>query len=159
MARPRLQDEIGKTTPFERPEEEAYLNLIRTAAALGNAVDRLLKPLALSGSTYNVLRILRGHHRRREPGVPCATIVRHLVVPVPDVTRLVDRLIGLGFAARQRDAEDRRVVRVTITPKGLDVLARLDDPIAALHERQLGHLGPTRLKRLNALIVQARTPA
>ena len=43
MTTGNLQHDIGKKKPFEHAEEEAYLNLIRTAAAL--AVDFLVRYL------------------------------------------------------------------------------------------------------------------
>ncbi|MFN9972676.1 MAG: AraC family transcriptional regulator, partial [Phycisphaerae bacterium] len=55
-----LAAEIGKKGPFESATQEAYLNLIRTAAILSNQLERLFKTRGLSESTYNILRILRG---------------------------------------------------------------------------------------------------
>ena len=75
---------------------------------------------------------------------------------VPDATRLLDRLEAMHLVVRAREGEDRRFVRTRITPAGRAVLARLDRPIAALHERQLGHLSPDRLRTLIALLALAR---
>ena len=58
---PKLHEEIGKKQPFERPEQEAFLNLVRTASQLQTAFHRLFKPYGLSSAGYNVLRILRGN--------------------------------------------------------------------------------------------------
>ena len=43
------------------------------------------------------------------------------------VTSLVDRLIHLGYAARERSTEDRRVVKVRLTPEGRDMLQAVID--------------------------------
>ena len=62
----------------------------------------------------------------------------------------------MGLLARQRSTEDRRVVFVAITPRGLDLLGKLDEPVAALHKRLIGHLSPDELRELSRLLEKAR---
>lgn len=147
-----LQRELGKKRPFETPEQEAMLNLVRTTDRLALEFERLFKRHAVSSSQYNVLRILRGH------GAPvsCQTVSDEMVTVDPDVTRLVDRLEKAGWARRSRPERDRRVVLVEITPKGLELLRRLDEPVVELHRKQLGHLSRAELAELNRLLVKAR---
>jgi DNA-binding MarR family transcriptional regulator len=64
----------------------------------------------------------------------------------------VDRLIRAGLVERARDTRDRRVVRTSITEAGLKVLAELDDPMDALHRRQLGHMSESALESLQQLL-------
>jgi DNA-binding MarR family transcriptional regulator len=148
-----LARELHKRRPFESPEQEAMLNLVRTAEHLSGDFDALFKSRGLSGATYNVLRILRGAGAE---GRPCHQIGEHMVARVPDVTRLVDRLERAGLAERRRIARDRRVVMIHVTPKGLRVLADLDGPVADLHARQLGHLTRAELAELSRLLAKAR---
>lgn len=156
---PSLQQELGKKKPFDAPEQEAYLNLLRTVAVYGADFERLFKSFGLSESTYNVLRILRGNGSiAGARGVTCGLIGEQLVARVPDVTRLLDRLESSGLIERARTNEDRRVVLITITPAGLELLANLDPPTRELHVRQLGHLSRKDLAELNRLLVKARTP-
>lgn len=153
MPNSTLQEEIRKRKPFERPEEEAHLNLQRTADRLAEPFERLMGEFNLSGPQYNVLRILRGHGGK---GLPCSEIVGQMLTRMPDMTRLVDRLEQAGLVQRCRTAEDRRVVLVCITPAGLEVLAKLDKPIRELHLVTLGHLTRAELAELNRLLVKAR---
>lgn len=150
-----LKDDIKKRNPFDHPEEEAFLNLIRTATLLEADFERLFKRCGLSDPQYNVLRILRG---AGSGGLPSTEIAGRMVTRVPDVTRLVDRLESTGLVQRSRTTEDRRVVIVCITPKGLELLASLDEPITALHVQQLGHLTRKELEEFNRLLVKAREP-
>ncbi|MEM9419539.1 MAG: MarR family transcriptional regulator [Planctomycetota bacterium] len=160
MTPPSLQHELKKQQPFDCPAEEAYLNLARTAGELCGEFNQLFKAHCLSESTYNVLRILRGAQKSEGlPGLPSLEVAERLVTRVPDITRLVDRLIKAGLAERTRDDEDRRVVIVSITPDGLAVLRKLDKPIRQLHEKQLGHLSCKELTELNRLLEKARQPA
>ena len=77
----------------------------------------------------------------------------------PDVTRLMDRLEKRGLISRHREERDRRTVLTRITPEGLRVLARLDEPIQAAHRQQLGHLGKGSLRELTEMMRLARTRA
>lgn len=150
---PSLQERIKQTKPFENLETEAYLNLVVLAQELTDGVMAVLKRADLSGPQYNVLRILRG---AGEAGLNCGEIGRRMIHRVPDVTRLLDRLEARGFILRQRESDDRRVVRVWITPEGLATLAPLDKPLAEAHRNQLGRLGEKKLRALISLLEEAR---
>lgn len=152
---PSLQDEIFKRRPFDSPEQEAFLNVLRTQAQLAGDVEEVLKPLGLSIATYNVLRILRG---AGESGRMCHEISEHMVTRVPDVTRLVDRLEKSELAVRERCSKDRRVVHVRITDKGEALLGQLDAPVMSVHAQHLGHLTNQELEQLSSLLVKARYP-
>ena len=141
-----LQREIRKKKPFELAEEEANLNLLRTAEALAFPFDRLFAESRISGPQYNILRILRGHGGR---GLPCSEIGTQMISRMPDMTRLIDRLEQAGLVRRCRTTEDRRVVLTCITDEGLALLARLDRPVRELHEQTLGHLTHAELRELH----------
>ncbi len=74
----------------------------------------------------------------------------------PDITRLLDRLEKRDLISRCRETKDRRMVVARITPQGLKLLARLDEPVQEMHRKQLGHLGAVRLKELQDLLVAAQ---
>lgn len=150
-----LRDEIKKKRPFEHPEEEAYLNLLRTSAILIADFERLFKECGLSEPQYNVLRILRG---AGGGGLPCLEIGSRMITRVPDTTRLVDRLEAAGYVERARIDEDRRVVLVKITKKGLAAIAPLDDKLLEIHKKQMGHMSREELEELSRLLVKARHP-
>jgi DNA-binding MarR family transcriptional regulator len=135
-------------------EQEAYLTLQRAADVLARAAEEAIKPSGLSGTQYNVLRILRG---AGPGGLCCREVAERMLTHDPDITRLLDRLEGRGLVARARASKDRRVITVRITSEGLGILAKLDRPIEEFHRRQLGHLGPRRLKRLIDLLNSARS--
>ena len=56
----RLQAEIKQTKPFAKLEHEAILGLLRTAAIIEHANDEGIRPFGITGTQFNVLRILRG---------------------------------------------------------------------------------------------------
>jgi DNA-binding MarR family transcriptional regulator len=112
-------------------------------------VDQLLKSNGLTGAQYNVLRILRG----AEPdGLPCSSISERMISHDPDMTRLLDRMEKRSLITRQRQSDDRRVVKTTVTSSGLELLKRLDQPVRELHRRQFAHMGTSRVKDLADLL-------
>ncbi len=150
----KLQAEQKQPRRLRIPEEEAFLNLLRAAESLMGGVAAVLKPADLSPTQYNVLRILRG---AGPAGLACSEIAARMVTRDPDITRLVDRLERRRLITRARDRKDRRIITIRITEAGLELVDRLDRPIADLHRRQLGHLGEQRLQRLTALLEAARS--
>jgi DNA-binding MarR family transcriptional regulator len=152
MSAGRLQRELKKRRPFDSPEQEAVLNIARTADRFGICFARLFREYGLTPSQYNVLRILRGEGQP----LPILEVADRMLAAVPGITGLIDRLEGMGLLARRRCTEDRRVVFVAIADKGLELLARLDGPEAALHKRLIGHLSPVELRELSRLLEKAR---
>jgi DNA-binding MarR family transcriptional regulator len=143
--------QLSKRRPGSR-EEAAFLDLLRTCDLLSRRPAQLLKTEDLSATQYNVLRILRGSPK----GLPCGEIAARMITRDPDVTRLLDRMEKRGLISRSRDTKDRRTVTGKITPEGLKLLARLDEPIQEIHRKQLGHLGRSRLWALTELLSDAR---
>jgi DNA-binding MarR family transcriptional regulator len=140
---------------FDSLAQEVYLGLWRTYDRLRALEDELFARVELTAQQYNVLRLLRA--ARPEP-VPTLALADRLISRAPDITRMIDRLEERGLVARDRGAEDRRVVRVRITDAGLKLVADIAGPLADCHERQLGHLSDADLKRLSALLREARLP-
>jgi len=135
------------------PEEDVFLDLLRTTDMLTRGLVPLLKAEDVSANQYNVLRILRGS----PDGLPCGEIASRMITRDPDITRLLDRLEKRGLISRCRETKDRRMVMARITPDGLKLLAHLDDPVQEGHRRQLGHLGRERLRALTELLQAARS--
>ncbi len=140
-----LRDEIRQKKPFKSLEQEAFLNVLRTAALLDDSFEQLLKPYGITPAQYNVLRILEG----AEPNGLCRNEVRdRMLTRMPDMTRLLDRMEDAGLVVRARHGEDRRMVSTRITAKGHRIIDELERAVAREHRERLGHLGPTRLKAL-----------
>ena len=142
---PALQDEIKQTKPFRTLTQEAQLNIERTANVLRDSFEQMLKPHGITGTQYNVLRILRG----AEPDGLCRN-------RMPDATRLLDRMEESGLVTRERSVVDRRLVTTRITKKGRQIVDSLDDSADDQHEKSLGHMNEQQLKTLIKLLTIAR---
>ncbi|SRR5690554_3528714 len=149
---PKLQSAIKQKRPFGSLEQEVSLTLTRLASELNAAQADLLRGAGVTWTQYNALRILRG--AEGEP-LSCGDIGERMISRDSDVTRLLDRLEKQGLVHRARGERDRRVVKTRITDKGLALLAELDQPVAEMHTRQLGHLGTAKLRTLLSLLEEA----
>jgi len=149
-----LQHELKKKKPFDMPEQEALLNLLRTADQLQIRFARLFRRFGLTPQQYNILRILRGEGKP----LPILEIASRMITVVPGITGLIDRLEVAELVCRKRCENDRRVVYVCISDKAVELLGQIDEPLNDLHKALLGHLDPHELSTLSQLLERAREP-
>lgn len=145
----------AKTRRFDSIEQEVYLNLWRTYDRLRAFEDELFGRFDLTPQQYNILRLLAA--RDPEP-MPTLAIANRLISKAPDITRMLDKLELRGLIARNRPADNRRVVLVSIVAPGNRLLTELSKPLRVCHRQQLGHLNDTDLQRLAKLLRRARQP-
>ena len=148
----QLQHDIKKARPFDSPQQEVTISVLRTNDLLQHRFGRLFREHGLTQPQFNILRILRGAGEK----LPALEIARRMITIVPAITRLIDALEKQDLVRRERSTEDRRVVHVTITPAGKKVLAALDQPNLDLHQELLGKLNKTECRQLLALLEKAR---
>ncbi|HEY4261806.1 MAG TPA: MarR family transcriptional regulator [Schlesneria sp.] len=152
MTTNKLQNELKKKRPFESPEQEAALNVLRTNDRLQNRFLRLFREYGVTPSQYNILRILRGEGKP----MPSLEIGERMIQVVPAMTGLIDRLEKQSLVRRERCLEDRRVIYIVLTEQGTELLAKLDKPVEELHKDLLGHMAKTELTELSRLLEKAR---
>lgn len=137
-------------------EETAYLELLQAGRVAERWATEAMKPTGLTPSQFNVLRILRG---ARPDALSCSTISERMVHHDPDVTRLLDRLERLGWVEKARDTRDRRVVKVAITPAGLDVIESASRVVGGCLRSALGHFDEQELTTLIQLLARVSAAA
>jgi DNA-binding MarR family transcriptional regulator len=150
-----LKLEIAQELPFTSVEEEALLNLMRSADCVNRAFHRKTRDWGVTSTQYNVLRILRG---ARPHGLTCSAIGDRMITAEPDITRLLSRLKTLKFVRQQRDPHDRRVVWTKISESGLELLKQMDPVIEKAPRELLGHLSEAELAEFIRLLELARNP-
>lgn len=153
---PSLREEIKQTRPFKSLYEETLLNLVRTSEVLSARTEDALKEHGITGTQYNVLRILRG---AGPAGLACGAIGERMLTRESDMTRLIDRMLALKLVERTRHEGDRRVVVTTLTEKGRQLLTTLDPVVKEVQRRLLGHMDEASLRQLIGLLEQARERA
>lgn len=115
-----------KQQNFKSIDQEAILNLFIASNYLHSKIDTLCSNFKITLSQFNVLRILKGANPN---GYPRGEIIRRMVEPAPDVTRLIDRLIKEGLVERFSSEEDRRLSLARITKKGINLLTKINPEV------------------------------
>jgi DNA-binding MarR family transcriptional regulator len=149
------REKTEKPPRFDSVQQEVYLALWRTYDRLRALEEEFFHRYDLTAQQYNVLRLLRAEHPST---LPTLAIANRLISRAPDITRILDKLEHRNLVVRERQAENRRVVRVGITQAGLDLLKDLAEPLAECYQRQLGHLSAAELEQLRTLLHKLRAP-
>ncbi|MBL7963396.1 MAG: MarR family transcriptional regulator [Flavobacteriales bacterium] len=148
---PGIEEEVkGK---FDSEQHKAVVNVMFTAGWLKSGHTADMAPYGLSPQQFNILRILRGAKGTlmSMQDVKCRMIDRS-----PNATRLADKLLAKGLMERERCEEDRRVVYVRITPKGLDLLKRMDQEVWGHFKEEYERLSANEARTLNRLLDKLR---
>ena len=85
-----------------------------------------------------------------------AEIGEKLLIPKPQMTLLIDRLVSLQIVARQTDETDRRQINVTLTDKGKGVLKDKDRVLRANFKEKLSCLTNEDLQELSVSLRKIR---
>jgi DNA-binding MarR family transcriptional regulator len=149
----RLQQELRQRKPFPSAAQEAAVALARTTDRVRRCIEATLLQEGITHTQYNVLRILRG---AGEEGIPTLDVAERMVEQAPGITRLMDRLEAKGLVRRERCAEDRRQVLCWATPRGLELLATLDEPVDAAGQRAMAPLSEAEKRELIRLLAAIR---
>ncbi|GAA4898497.1 MarR family transcriptional regulator [Flaviramulus aquimarinus] len=134
-----ISKDINST--FPNPKIKALLNIIYTANWINSKQNTFFKPYGISPQQFNILRILRG------AGAPIKvqTIKERMLERAPNATRLMDKLCEKQLINRLACPDDRRVVHIEITSKGLKLLKVIskdfkDDLLENLTEKEASQL-------------------
>lgn len=137
---------------FRNEFQKMGINLLFTANWLNEQIGKLLSEEGVTQQQYNILRILRGS------ATPLSTlkIRERMLDKMSDTSRIVDRLIAKELVVKNTCEKDKRLVDITLSPKGLDLVDQLDqfnDRIDAL----LKGINETEAATLNQILDKIRT--
>lgn len=117
-----LQERL-KQYKFNSVFQEALLNVLVLADFFTKETETICSEFGITGTQYNVLRILRGKYPE---GHARGDIIERMLHQAPDVTRIIDRLVKAGLAERSKSSVDARQSLTFITEKGLQLLQAMD---------------------------------
>jgi DNA-binding MarR family transcriptional regulator len=149
----QLLRELRQRRPFHSPDQEAVIGLIRTADQISRAIGAVIEAYGITSQQFNVLRILRG---ASPESLPTLEIAERMVEQTPGITRLLDRLEAKHLVMRARCKMDRRQVLCQITPAGLELLAKLDEPVRLAEKDIMRPLGRAAQRQLITLLDRLR---
>ena len=111
------------SSKFANNRVKALINILYTANWITNHQNTFFKPFGVSPQQYNILLILRGAN---EP-LKVQAIKERMIDRSPNATRLMDKLCDKNLIERIPCPEDRRVVHIEITSKGIKLLEEISD--------------------------------
>lgn len=124
-----------------------WVRLLKAHGLVLREVRRRL-PGRLTLPQFDVLAQI---HRRPE-GMTAGALTRELLVTPGNVTGIVDRLVRLGLVQRRPVPEDRRAMRVVLTPRGREMMRRAIPRHRRDLESILAPVPPGDLARLRRLL-------
>lgn len=89
-------------------------------------------------------------------GATCASLARDLAHDKGAMTRMIDTLEARGLVARSRDAADRRVINLSLTPDGEAMTMRCRDHAMDLWNELLADWGAADVTALIAQLTRLR---
>lgn len=146
----KIDDEIK--TNFANDKHRFMANLIYTTNCFQNLFIDYLKPYGISPQQFNILRILRG----AKDWVTMNTIKKLMVDKAPNATRLSDKLLDKEFIERKRGEQDRRVVYLNITAKGLELLKAIDNDTEGEHFSYFSRITDEEAKQFSNMLDKLR---
>ena len=116
-----IEKDIQQTN-FRNEFQKMGINIIYTANWLNEKMGQILATEDITQQQYNILRILRGSD------APLSTlkIRERMLDKMSDTSRIVDRLIVKGLVEKTACIKDKRLVDITVSKKGLQLLEKLD---------------------------------
>lgn len=136
---------------FRNPQNKAMVNILFTHAWLIERIKNFVKSENITPQQYNILRILRGS------GVPLSTLQlrERMLDKMSDTSRIVERMITKGLLQKQTSKKDKRMVDVSITLGGIQLLEKMDTRNHEL-DSIMHQLDEQELESLNNLLDKLR---
>ena len=113
-----------------------------------SAFDRCMKPLSITRSQWWVLAYLS-----REDGMTQSQLAEQLDIGKVAIGGLIDRLEKSEFLRREPDATDRRVNRVFLEPKGMQLVNDMRKINHRMNARILSGLDDAKLESTTGALV------
>jgi MarR family transcriptional regulator, organic hydroperoxide resistance regulator len=131
----------------ENSKLHAYINQLEksfytTMRTLGPEISEHLEE-GLTGDQFFILRIIENKGR-----VISSELAEEFRVKPSAITAMIDRMIKNDFVTRERDEKDRRVVYITMTDKGKEVLERSEKKRIDIIEKYMSQLETEELESL-----------
>ena len=146
-----MKIEDSHNLKFKSEQQKAIVNIRITSNFIGSKQHQLMSKFDLSMAQFNVLRILRGAKTHLSVHV----VKERMIEKSPNTTRLMDKLIEKELIIRTRCENDKRIVFVEISEKGLELLLQIDQKLEEENFISKG-LSDDEAERLNELLDKVR---
>ncbi len=145
-----IEEDIKQKRPFGSEVEKALVNVVFTNGWINEKRKNHYKPFGITPKQYNILRILGG----ADQPLTTSVIRRRMIDKMSDTTRLIDRLIIKEVVSKKVKKEDKRLVDISITEKGLQLLSEIK---ATRFQETASGLNENEAAKLNELLDKLRS--
>jgi MarR family transcriptional regulator for hemolysin len=141
---------ISTMSYMPRPTQTPVgLQLANTAKAVSRAFNDALAEAGGTLPVWLVLSSVKSEDRRTQ-----LELARAVGIEGPTLTRHLDGLEAAGLVRRQRDAADRRAMRVELTDAGEELFQQLLQAVIAFNRRLTEGLSEQELDRLRRTLAR-----
>ena len=147
-----VEQEIKQVKPLGSVQQKLMVNLLFSGAWTKDITNRHFKTFGLSNEQFNVLRILRGSNPNP---LAVSDVQNRMVEKSSNVGRMVDKLLERELVGKEINAANRRMIHLSITTKGLELLSQID---AAFHnlDKRFSNLDENEINQLIGLLDKLR---
>ncbi|MEM5424698.1 MULTISPECIES: MarR family winged helix-turn-helix transcriptional regulator [Paraburkholderia] len=127
--------------------ESVGFRIVKARNLIVAEMDSALKDLDITGQQMGILLSLK-------QGVATTPfeLSKLLGIDTGLMTRMLDKLETKGLLERSRDADDRRVVNLNLTPKGLETAAQIPEVAPQVLNARLRKFTKAEFAELNRLL-------
>lgn len=148
----RKIEDIIQQHKFDNQAHQLRVNFLNTASWLKSEISDFLKSFEITQPQFNILRILRG---ACPEAISTLQIREKMIDKMSDASRMVDRMIKKEWVKKVPCTHDKRLVRVSITELGLNLLKKIDTEMPNL-DKVTNNLNAEEMKTLNILLNKLR---
>ncbi|MEZ4911984.1 MAG: hypothetical protein R2774_14120 [Saprospiraceae bacterium] len=144
---------VIKQEKFKDSYQKAVINLIYTSNYFRDIHASIFSKFNIQSQHFNILRILNGQYPN-----PCSPgyIKNVMLDKGRDLTRLINKLVKLGWVHRQICETNRRKVELTLTPEGKEKIDNMSE-ILLLKEQKLKKMSDDDYELLSTLLDKMRS--
>jgi DNA-binding MarR family transcriptional regulator len=138
---------------MENPWKQAVKCLLYTGYWVSDRLNEQLKPFGLSEQQFSVLEILK---QQKDLSSNLCDIQEQMLHKMSNATRLVEKLRLKGLVTREIREDNRRMVDITITAKGLTLLDRIQKKLSEFQCEYENKLTDNEYSQLSELLNKLR---
>ena len=125
-----IEKDLQQSKPFKDDRQRALVNLFFTSQHLKTVFEKEYKKYGITMKQYNILRILKG------AGKPISTqlIRERMIDRMSDISRIVVRMIDKELVNKCMNGEDKRLVDISLSEKGMALLEEVNSDAPQNHK-------------------------
>lgn len=128
---------------------ETFSILMSCQQKMSYSISQEMKVFGITSQQYEVLKILNANSKEL---INLNKVKENMRENVPDISRIMQRLVEKGLIIRQKQSSDKRNSTVSINKKGADLLAQIDPVIKKRMESFFEVLSQDELQEFSKII-------